>query len=410
MTKRARASGLVALAATLGIQIYTSLTATATAVLAPILASDFGVAPSWIGVFIGLLYVGAMAASLISGELVGRYGGIRVSQACVALCAAGMLTMTALPAGAIALFVVTALVMGLGYGPITVASSEILARTTPPERMALTFSIKQTGVPAGAAIAGALLPGLALALGWRGAFIVVTVVGVLVAAMAEPVRASLDLRVPLRKPLTLRSVVAPLALVTRNRELRVLALTGLCYSAVQVSITTFLVVYLTQALGWSLVAAGLALTCVTVAAVPGRIFWGMVADRTHRAMLVLILLGALSALCGLAFTFAQASWPALVVLPLASLYGFTAIGWNGVQISEVARRAPAGAAAHATGGASFITFSGVMLGPMVFGGLAALFGSFQWSFVFCTAMSALAATLLLRHLRDGHAGPPPDGN
>lgn len=395
----AAASGIVALVATLAIQIYTSLTSTAPAVLAPMLASDLGIAPSWIGFFIGILYVGAMVASLASSELVGRHGGIRVSQAAVAICAIGMITMALLPRSAVVLFVVTAMLMGLGYGPITVASSEVLARTTRPERMALTFSIKQTGVPAGAAIAGALMPGLALAFGWRGAFAAVALLGVVVVVSAEPVRRTLDIRLPSRGPLTLRSTLAPLAMVARTPRLLELALTGLCYSAVQVSITTFMVVYLTDALGWSLVAAGLALTCVTVAAVPGRIVWGMVADRTRRPVPVLAGLGIVAAACGLAFTFAQPSWPAYVILPLATVYGFTAIGWNGVQISEVARRAPEGAAAQATGGSAFITFSGVMLGPVLFGALAAASGSYRLSFAFCAGVSALAAWMLLRNLR-----------
>ena len=62
-----------------------------------------------------------------------------------------------------------ALLLGLGYGPATPASSMILARAAPPHLLALTFSIKQTGVPLGTAIAGAAVPALVLALGWQGA-------------------------------------------------------------------------------------------------------------------------------------------------------------------------------------------------------------------------------------------------
>ena len=65
------------------------------------------------------------------------------------------------PAG-VALLVIAPLVIGAGYGPITPASSQVLARTAPPSRMALTFSIKQTGVPGGAALGGAMLPALTL--------------------------------------------------------------------------------------------------------------------------------------------------------------------------------------------------------------------------------------------------------
>lgn len=403
--------GLVALVATIAIQVYTSLTSAATAVLAPVIAADFAISPSAIGYFIGLLYIGAMTSSLASSEFVGRYGGIRVSQGCVLICAVGMLTIALMPRAWVPLLAIAAVFLGLGYGPITVASSEVLARTTRPDRLALTFSIKQTGVPAGTALAGALLPAIGLAFGWRGAFVGVALLGIVVAISAEPVRRALDLRHPGRGPFTLRSLVAPLRLVLRTPRLFELALTGLAFAAVQVSITTFLVVYLTESLRWSLVAAGLALTCVTVAAVPGRIVWGIVADRTGRAIHVLAVIGALSAACGIAFAFAQPTWPSYVILPLAALYGFTAIGWNGVQISETTRRAPPGSAAHATGGSSFITFGGVMLGPIVFGSLAAASGGYRLSFGFCALVSAVAATLLARNLRRArHGEHPPDGN
>ena len=81
------------------------------------------------------------------------------------------------PASRCSLLALAPLVIGLGYGPITPASSHVLARTAPPSRMALTFSIKQTGVPAGAALAGALLPALALRIGWRAAFVAVAALG-----------------------------------------------------------------------------------------------------------------------------------------------------------------------------------------------------------------------------------------
>src|SRR3954470_20376735 len=119
-----RRIALEALVATLAIQTYTSLAASAPAVLAPMLAADLGITATWIGVFVGLLYAGAMLGSLGSGELVGRYGAIRVSQVAVLICAAGIAMMALTPRAAPFLLVVAAVVMGLGYGPITVASSE----------------------------------------------------------------------------------------------------------------------------------------------------------------------------------------------------------------------------------------------------------------------------------------------
>jgi len=143
--KRNRA--LTALAVTLAIQAFTSLAATATSVLAPEIARDIGLPAKLIGVFVGLVYLGSMLASLASGGYIERYGSIRVSQIGVLLCGIGVALVCAPPWA----LVLAPIMIGLGYGPITPASSHLLVRTAPPKRMALTFSIKQTGVPLGAA-------------------------------------------------------------------------------------------------------------------------------------------------------------------------------------------------------------------------------------------------------------------
>jgi MFS family permease len=385
-----------ALATTLAIQVYVSIVGSAPAVLAPILAAELGIAPSLIGVFVGLLYAGAMLSSLCGGEFVARFGAIRLSQAAVLVCSVGLATMAVAPPFAAALLVVAAALIGIGYGPITAASSELLSRTTPPDRMALIFSLKQTGVPAGAAIAGAVLPAMALALGWRTAFLAVAATGIVVAVASEPTRRALDLRNPGRKVLSLLAILAPLRLILRTPSILELSLTGCAFAAVQTCLSTFLVVYLTDELGWTVVAAGLALTCTAVAAVPGRLIWGAIADRTRAATRVLAIIGAIACLCGIALAASGPGWPIALLLVIAAAYGASAIGWNGVQLAEVARRSPAGATASFTGASGFITFSGVMVGPVLFAAVVGAAGGYRPAFLACAAVSGLAAVLLLR--------------
>src|SRR5207248_7553672 len=129
---------------------------------------------------------------LACGGFIERFGAIRVSQFGVLVCAAATLMIALAPAHATALLACGALLIGIGYGPITPASSHVLIRTAPPHRLAPTFSIKQTGVPAGAALAGALLPALALAVGWRNALVAAAMSGLAVAAIAQPTQAMLD--------------------------------------------------------------------------------------------------------------------------------------------------------------------------------------------------------------------------
>ena len=394
-----------ALAVTLALQIYASFAATATSVLAPEIGRDLGIAPSLVGVYVGLIFVGSMAGSLGSGGFIERYGSIRVSQVCVLLCAAGILstlgTGAAADARAVAVaLVVSPMVIGLGYGPITPASSHVLARTAPPGRMALTFSIKQTGVPAGAGLAGALLPVVALASGWKTTFALVVATGVVVALVAQPTRARLDADREGGRPLfPEHGLFTVLGEVLRTPSLAELAFVSFVYSAGQTSLQSFLVLYLTESLGFSLVAAGFALTVTNLGAMVGRIAWGAVADLYAAPRVLLGLIGATAALCAWVTASFDGGWPTAGVIGVCALYGATAIGWNGVQLSELARRAPAGRAGAITGAAGFIGFGGVVFGPPTFALISSLTGGYRAGFVFFGALSMAFALRLLSRRR-----------
>ena len=380
----------IALAVTLAIQMFTALAATSTSVLAPVIGRDLAVAPKLIGVFVGIVYAGSMAASLASGMFIERYGAIRVSQVCVLLCATGALMVaggTVLPGTAILALAVAPLVIGLGYGPITPASSHVLARTAPPSRMALTFSIKQTGVPAGAALAGAMLPLLALQIGWRATLTLVAAAGIAIALTAQLVRAMLDTG---RKPAPMPSfarIVAPLRHILRTPVLAELAIVAFVYAALQVCLMSFLVVYLTESLGYSLVAAGLALTVANLGGIVGRILWGAIADFHVAPRTLLGLIGMSAGACAWSTAAFGADWPIAAILALCSLFGATAIGWNGVQLAEVARNAPADEVGAITGAAGFITFGGVVTGPPAFALIAALTGGYRTGFALFGGLS-----------------------
>lgn len=398
-TAAERRAAFVALVATLAIQVYASFATAAVPVLAPEIARDYDVSPRLVGVFVGIIYGGAMFGSLLGGGLSERYGAIRVSQVSVLLCAIGLATIVAIPKALLPLLVVSAVLLGFGYGPITPASSHVLIKTAPPDRMALIFSIKQTGVPGGAALAGAVLPGLALALGWHAAFLVTVVVGLVVAMAAQPTRRALDADRHRQRRLLTIQILQPVRLCLVNPRLRELVLIALVYAAMQMSLVAYLVVFLTTALGWSLVGAGFALTATTVGGVIGRVVWGFVADRLLPPRIVMGLVGLIAGACGAIVAFADASWPAALLVPVCTLFGMTAIGWNGVQLSELARAAPKGLAGTITGAAGFLSFSGVVAGPPIFATIATAAGSFQAAYgVFAVAVG-LCGLLLLVHGR-----------
>jgi sugar phosphate permease len=143
---------------------------------------------------------------------------------------------------------------------------------------------------------------------------------------------------------------------------------------------SFLVVYLTESLGFSLVAAGFALTVANLGGIVGRILWGVVADFHLAPRTLLGLIGVAAG--GGAWSTAAfgAAWPIAAILVLCALFGATAIGWNGVQLAEVARNAPADQVGAITGAAGFITFGGVVLGPPIFALISALTGGYRLGF------------------------------
>lgn len=380
------------LAVTLAIQSLVSMAVITVPVMAPALASALSVSPTLVGLYIATLYAAAMLASLGGGGAVARFGAIRVSQACVVLCALG-LAISALPSVAAA--ALGALLIGLGYGPVTPASSHLLARSTPAHRMSLVFSIKQTGVPLGGVLAGAIVP-LLLGWSWQLALLCVAAANLLCALLAQPLRQELDADREPQRRMAPGNLAQPVRMVLAHPDLRRLAACSFVFSIAQLSLTTYLVTYLHATLNYALVAAGLALSVSQFAGVGGRVAWGYVADRWLGARRMLALLAGLMALSALATALLQAAMPPWLVLAVLAVYGMSGIGWNGVYLAEVARQAPPGQASLATGGTLAFTFFGVVLGPPLFGALASATGSYRAGFVAVAVAVAACVPVMAR--------------
>lgn len=363
---------------TLLVQAAASAAAIAPTVAAPALLAKLGVGPIAIGLYIATVYLTASISSQCGAALVKRWGPIRTSQLSLVLAAVGTL-LVAVPSVAVAFL--GAVLIGAGYGPITPASSEMLARTTTPRRYALVFSIKQTGVPLGGALVGLIVPVVLTLAGVQWSLIQIAVVCLVGVALAEMLRAQLDaLRDP-RHPLrALGHLLQPMRMVWAHDALRALALCTLVFSGVQVCLTSYLVSFLNRDLSWSLVAAGVALSVAQVAGVIGRVLWGAIADRLRSARKVLIALVCVMTLASPSMLLLAPDSPRFWVFVLLAIYGSTAVGWNGVFLATVARMVPIEKAATATSGCLFFTYFGVVLSPPLFGVIGSATGSLGLAF------------------------------
>ena len=383
--------GWSALLTLLAVQVIASMATMTLPVAAPLVALSFGFPVEAIGSFMAAMFSASIVATLSAGSLVTRHGVVRVSQGALLLCALGLVLCTLPYRTALA---IGAVLIGLGYGPITPASSHLLARTTPARRVAIVFSLKQTGVPLGGMLAGVLLPTRVLAAGWQVAFLAVAAVCLFCAFIAESLRKRLDADRYSRQPLRFHSFVQPLKLVLAHARLRKLAMVSFMFCSIQLSLTTYLVAYFNGPLGYTLVQAGLVLAVVQAGGVAGRVLWGHTADALVRPQRLLAALGVLIALGSLAMATLPPSVALSSACVLLALFGACAIGWNGVYLAEIAREAAPGTASMATAGALVFTYMGMVVGPATFALILRLSDSYRLGFA-TLAIPAIVGSLLI---------------
>jgi MFS family permease len=392
---------LLAIVAMLIQQTMATVAKTAVPVLFPAIALDLGIASelvlgyTWVYACVGMLVMAGCGAFII------RYGAIRMSQVGGLVMAAGL----ALAAAAseplwlgIPALLLGAVLISAGSTSATPASSQILARHAPPRTAPLVFSIKQTGVPAGIAIAGGLVLPLAVWIGWQWAAVVVAMLCALITIGLEPCRKAFDAE---RKPdqkLAFGDLWETLYAVLNEPALRAMAMAAFAFVGLQSIFVNFTVVYLYEELSYTAVTAGAILSLATLVAVPARIFWGVVASTLVPPRVLLGILALFMAAGGAtmgAFTPAWSEWAVTLVCLVVSA---SAVSWHGVLLSEVARAAPEGEAGRMTGGVMAFGSVGQIAYPLLFGAVYFLLG-YQAAYLAIGVPVLAVAIALLRQRR-----------
>lgn len=387
------ASGVILpVALTLAVQALVSMSAVTIPVFMPVAAVDMNIPPSYVGIFVSLIYVSATLSALVSGYLIRRFGPIFISQICLILCALG-LGVTSL--ASVPMMILGTLIIGAGYGPVTPASSHLLVRTTPYAIMSVVFSIKQTGVPLGGGLAGAVVPLLVVSHGWKMAAWAVAATSIFLSIVLLPFRKQYDSECCEPSRFSWANISEPLKLIIFHRELRQIVIASFFFVTMQLSLVSFIVTYLTEDIGMTLIQAGIILSASQATGIVGRILWGALADRYVKPRRMLGILGIGMAAGALSAAFFSPQWPYPAILTVSALFGAAAIGWNGVYLAEVARLVRVEHAATATGGSLFFTFCGVLIGLPVFSLIVDKTGSYPFGFGIAAIAAFICGLILL---------------
>jgi predicted MFS family arabinose efflux permease len=380
---------LAALLISLVVQLTMSLFAASVPVLAPAIAAERGWNPSLVAFYPMVVYGTAFLISFQVPVLLFRMGGMGLSLASVAIGGAGLLLLLPPYAASAA---AASMAIGCGTAAMNPASSQLLGPRTTARTAGLVMSIKQTGVPLGGAIAGALVPMLASHSGWRMAAGELASVGAALAIVLLPSVHWLNGAGGAAKP----AAFAPLDPVRRLLAMpgmATLLLASLTFNGMQLCLRSFFVVYLVSGQRLGLVTAGMAFSVSQAAGMIGQVGWAALSDRLLGVHAVMAIIGLLMSAAALATAAMTPSWSLGAIYLVAAVYGLSAAGYLPVLLGEIARRAPPSQVGALTSAAQLFPLSGCILGPLAFGGVAAITGM-PAAFVLAAA-STLAGTALL---------------
>ena len=363
--------------------------------IAPLIQRDLALTLTQAGSFLSIYYIGPSLMSLPAGAMADRWGIKRVLVAGQVLIGLGLIAASAAASyGAISALLVVA---GFGYGLLNPTSTKAVLAWSPPSQRATLVGLKQVGLPFGGAVGAAAMPLLALLLDWRRA----VALGGAIIAVAAVASAWLYRDPPgYAAPASAGGERSPLRTVLLTRDLWVVAVATGVFAAMQTVWMAFLVLYLQQVVGLSLLAAGRCLAIAQVAGMAGRVVFGLLSDRLFggNRRLPLALAGIGSTLCSIALAAVGPGTSIAWVAPLALVFGFAGIGWNGVQHTLMAELAGPRSAGTAVGLGLAVSSLGVTLGPPVFGYVVDATGSFRapWLGLAATMVVGLGLLALVR--------------
>lgn len=352
--------------------------------LVPLIQAELGLNLTEVGVLVSMSNVGVVASVLAAGRAADRFGErLVIGYGAVA---GGVLAMTVPFAGSFAALLAVFLLLGAPVATGTPAGSKAVAGWFPDRERGTAMGIRQTGIPLGGALAALTLPSLGLAFGWRWALFAAGAVTVCTGAVVL-----LCYREPEERRAGAAAPAGGLGDIVRRKDIWAVTFYAAVLAGCQWCYLSYIELYLTEDILFSLVFAAALLAVGQVCGGAGRIGFGVVSDRLFfgRRKPVMVMLGLLAIGMGLATAFLSAATPAWLVTVVVSLLGLGVMSWQGLYLALVSRIVGIRVAGVAIGLTNTVAFLGVVVLPPVFGFIA------DWSESYETAWMALAAAIAL---------------
>ena len=207
--------------------------------LAPLLQADLNLSHFQIGMFTSIYFAGAFFFSFPMGWLVdkiGVYWTMPLGQFIL-----GVFILCLSMANSFILICILLFLGGIGHAAINPATSKVVMAWFPFNRRATAMGIKQTGVPIGGALAAAMMPAIALSVGWQRAFVISGLVSMFSVVLSfiiyrKPTYDKKNSAAPPMPPIRV-------SVILKNRDIMLLSVLMIGFLMIQSSLETYIVFY-----------------------------------------------------------------------------------------------------------------------------------------------------------------------
>jgi sugar phosphate permease len=298
-------------------------------VLAPALRERYDLSLSEVGIALSSVWIAGIFTLLPWGLLADRIGERIVLASGLTLC--GALVVAAGWASSFAAFLVLLAAAGGLGASVNAASGRAVMNWFASEQRGFALGVRQTAIPIGGAIAALVLPAVNRAGGLEASF---AFLGGL--CLSSAAVAAAFLREASRPAPELEAEAVEWTL--RDSRIWILSTGSGLYLFAQISLTSFLVLFLHDEHGLSQGAAAGALAALLVGAVVTRIGAGRISDALKARIRPLRWIG-LASVAGVLLTALVANAPVAVVVPVMVVAGAISMAWNGLSVTAAAELA-----------------------------------------------------------------------
>jgi len=354
------------------------------AVLASTLIDEFDLSRFELGL-IGSLNtaVGAVTAPW-TGRLTDRIGPRSSTIVAQLIVAVGFAIMAM--ANSVAVLVLSAFVLGIPQGWGNPSTNALIAERVPPGGRGTITGIKQSGVQLGIFLAGATLPAMSDAFGWRGA---IWTYAALYAASAL---------LPLRLPAKVAPFSADAAAAASNQNAKpydmravwLIATYAFLMGTVGGGVARFLALFAEEEVGLSASTAGWVVAVSGLAGMAARVVAGRLAEERYEPLPLLSALAAVGAFVAALLT-AVLTVGAWLLWPIAVLFAIGHGAWNAVAMLAIIVGVPKADAGRASGTVMFGFLGGLAIGAPIAGLIRDSTGSYQLVWIAGAALSVVSA-------------------